>query len=184
MLKVLLLVALAAVAALSGVPVKEADAAGRGSRGSASGSINQSHQACVDLTAKCFGVCVKNPRDEDFDACMNVCAGANQACKKIADWWTGDERAAAKGVIGSGVKDSSSAAGSKLKASDMSTRSGAATATMSGVVSRAKGIAVNGGSASSTKGAVVLNNGLNSAQRGSLAGHPVGGAASTTFRAQ
>lgn len=181
MRKVLLLVLVTAAVVLSPPMARDADAAGRGSRSGASVSINQSHEKCLNFLANCWGQCVNIPPGDDYDICVNTCWQIKQVCNKIADWWSPEDRNAAHGVVGQGGIKDPSAAG-KLKASALGTRTGTATARMPGAVSRANSIATTNSGVISTKGGAVTNSGVG--RRGTVAGHPVTGAAGATFRPQ
>ena len=106
-----------------------------------------------------------------------------QLCEKIADLWPRDSRNAAVSTIGgNGIKDPSAAAAGKLKAGALGTQRGAATATMDGALSRPKIGAVTNSGVISASGSAVTNTGVG--RRGTVAGHPVTGAAGATFRPQ
>jgi hypothetical protein len=190
MFKVLTLVVPAAVAVLSMPMVKEVSAMTRGLNSHASGdkshtSANTSrpHKFCLKMFGKCSVDCESlGVKTVGYQDCVNGCWAGMGICEFLALWTRQDERAAAHGVISKDSSKNFTPAGNKLMAGGKGTHAGAATATMDGALSRPKSSAVTNSGVISASGSAVTNSGVG--RRGTVAGHPVTGAAGATFRPQ
>ncbi len=118
MRKLLTLVSLAIFTAVSPPIVQKADA----------------ETACHYFLRTCFKECA-NAKQSDYAtllACTESCRTSEDSCKQNGWSWFSIRSAASASAGEAGVKDPSAAGASKLKASALATRSGAATATTPG----------------------------------------------------
>jgi hypothetical protein len=136
MRKVLTLDSLAIVTAVSPPIVQKADA----------------ETACHRLYRICLARCHD---DATSYACADDCRAGKTLCNPVGWYWFKMRSAASPSAAEAGVKDPSAAGASKLKASALATRTGAATATMPGA--GAVRSAVTNGGVISTNGSVVTN---------------------------